>query len=146
MIAHHGGGRHAWAVLGPDLGSSRTLTLQTKMEEGAIEYAHRAGLVGSAYFLERNADGEVSGFERDDLGRGSFRSMLIAPEIPSRQAIAEIVTLCRSQAEILLTEDVAGRNIRRERQIAEARESPARFISLLNELCREGAKSVLSNS
>src|SRR5207237_2009915 len=59
-----------------------------------------------ARLRERNADGEVGGFERDDLGRDSFRSMLIAPEIPSRQAIAEIVTLCRSQAEILLTEEL----------------------------------------
>src|SRR5207237_698521 len=76
------------------------------MEEGAIDYGDRAGLVGTAYLPERNADGEVSGFERGDAGRDSFRTMLIPPEIPSRQAIAEIVALCRSQAEILLTEEL----------------------------------------
>jgi hypothetical protein len=40
---------------------------------------------------------------------------------------------------------VTGRDIRRERQLAEARESPAKFISLLNELCKAGDEERLKN-
>jgi hypothetical protein len=40
---------------------------------------------------------------------------------------------------------VTGRNIRRERQVAEARESPAKFISLLNELCKADDEDRLKN-
>jgi hypothetical protein len=44
-----------------------------------------------------------------------------------------------------LQDFVTGRDIHRERQLAEARESPAKFISLLNELCRTGDEERLKN-